>query len=244
MSLFFSTIYKNESSYLMASLLFIFIGIWIGTFNGIRQYLASAVLLYGHRYIYDKKFFRYVLTVFVASCFHITAIPMAALYFILRNRVSIWSIILLAVGTIVISNNYEAVFSFIGLLKDAEFVNLTDYANRSVNVLRILVAAAPAVFCMVFYFRKKLTREQTFYMNAMIIHAAGMIAASDSAYLARIGIYTVTFLPIALPKLIRMKDKGLEALFRGGIVLLYAIYWLFGVIGSASLDHFQWMWQR
>ena len=242
--LFLLTIYQNDSSYLMGSLLFVLVGIWDGTFNGVRQYFAAAILFAGHRFIYERKLWQYLVTVFLATCFHISAVVMVVLFFLLRNRITLRNVILLAVGTALVSANYDTVFSFVGFLKDSDFTELNTYATTTVNILRILVAAAPAILCLIIYWKKELTREQAFYINALIIHGAAMIAASNSAYLARIGIYTSPFLPIAIPKLVRLKNKRVEFLFRVGIILLYAVYWYVGISGSESMRYFRWIWQR
>lgn len=243
-ALFMKTAYKNEKDYCFSTLLFILAGMWTGTFNGVRQFLASAILFAGHRYIYEKKFWKYLFTVFLAASFHISAVVMIVLYFLLRNRITVRNTILLAVGTAIVSANYDAIFSFIGFLKDSDVSTMTEYKTTAVNTLRILVACAPAVTCLIIYYKKELTAEQTFYINSIIIHGAGMIAASNSAYLARIGIYTSPFIIIAIPKLIHMKDKLVERVSRLGITLLYAIYCYIDISVRSSLNHFQWIWER
>lgn len=165
---------------------------------------------------------------------------MAALFFLLRNKVNARNIILLAAGTYIVAANYDAIFSFVGLLKDSD-MTLNAYSARSVNVLRILVACAPAVMALIVdLINKDLTKEQTFYTNALVMHGAAMIAASSSAYLARIGIYTSPYVIIGLPKLLRVKNKYVEMLMRVGVLALYAIYWYQGIFDSATLANFKW----
>lgn len=241
--LFLTTIYRNENSFLMVSLLFMFLP-WDGTFNGVRQYLAAAILFCGHRCIYDKKLWKWLLTVFIATAFHKSAVVMVVLYFLLRNKVSIRNVILLAIGTYIVAVNYDAIFSLIGFLKDTDTTNTTVYANTSVNILRILVSCCPAIVCLVLYSNRELTDEQTFYMNSLIIYGASMVAASGSAYLARIGIYTNSFVVVGLPKLFRTNNKVIERLLRIGIVCLYAIFFYVETSGSKSLSNFQWIWER
>ncbi|MCQ2418702.1 MAG: EpsG family protein [Clostridia bacterium] len=240
--LFLLTIYKNSEGYIFASLLFVLVGTWDGTFNGVRQYLASAILFCGHRAIYDKKIWKWLLTVFLATCVHSTALVMVVLYFLLRNKVNAWHIILLALGTYIVSANYDRIFSLIGLVKTGD--GATSYASRSVNILRILVACAPAVLALVIYFKRELTAEQTFYINALVIHAAAMVAASNSAYLARIGIYTSPFVSVALPKLLRLKNGVLEKILRVGVVFLYFIFWYKDISGNPEMNQFQWVFSR
>ena len=241
--LYLLTIYRNENSYLMVSLLFLFLP-WNGTFNGVRQYLASAVLFCGHRFIYEKKLWKWLLTVFLAACFHISAVVMVVIYFLLRNKVRLRNVLLLAGGTYLISANYDTIFSFIGFLKDSDMTTLDAYATSTVSILRILVSCSPAIACLVLYYKKELSNEQTFYMNSLVIHAAAMVAASNSTYLARIGIYTTPFVVVALPKLFRTDNKVLERILRIGIVVLYAIFFYVEVSNSNALNNFHWIWER
>lgn len=238
--LFLLTAYCNEKSYIMITLLFVLEGVWDGSFNGVRQYLAAAILFSGHRLIYDKKLVKWLLVVFLAMCFHVSAIVMATLFFLLRNKVNVRNILLLAAGTYIVAANYDTIFSFVGLLKDSD-MTLNEYSARSVNILRILAACAPAVMALAVGMKKNdLTKEETFYTNALVIHGAAMIAASNSAYLARIGIYTSPFVCVALPKLLRVQNKYIEMLLRVGVLALYAVYWYIGISGSESLCNFRW----
>lgn len=91
---------------------------------------------------------------------------------------------------------------------------------------------------------KELDEEQTFCINGLIINAAAMIAASNSAYLARIGIYTSPYVIVALPKLLRVENKYVEMLMRVGVLVLYSVYWYIGISGSSSLNTFRWVFAR
>lgn len=242
--LLLGTAYRYEDSYVMVTMLFVLMGIWDGTFNGVRQYLAAAILFAGHRLIYEKKLVKWLIVVFIAGAFHISAVVIALLYFLLRNKVNVRNILLLAIGTYIVAANYDAIFSFVGFLKDTE-MTLNEYSTRSVNVLRILVACAPAVMALAVGMKKNdLTKEETFYTNALVVHGAAMIAASNSAYLARIGIYTGPFVCVALPKLLRVQNKYIEMLMRVGVLVLYSVYWYIGISGSSSLNTFRWVFAR
>ena len=118
------------------------------------------------------------------------------------------------------------------------------YATTSVNVLRVLSNCAPAILAVALYINKDPDPEQTFYINGLIVNAAAMVAASNSTYLARIGIYTTLFIPAGLPKLIRLEDKKKENLLWVVIIVLFAIFWYYEVSNYPSLNHFQWVWQR
>lgn len=234
--------YRYTNNIVFVSLLYIFVGIWHGAFNGVRQFLAAAIIFSGHRYILQKKFWKYLLVVFIAFCVHRSAIVMIVPYFILNNRISVKNILLLAIGTVVVALNYEDIFRIAGLLKDSD-MQLSDatYYSTSVSLFRVLVACAPAVLFIVLYLPENTKGEERFYINALVMNAAAMIAMSNSAYLARLAIYTNMFTPLAIARLLRMKNKTIESIFKGGIVFLYALYWYIEVSSSSSLNNFQWV---
>ena len=234
---------RRSNNYTVILLLYVFCGCWHGTFNGVRQYLAATVIMFGYRYIQEKKFVKYAITVLIAYCFHSSAIIMIVPYFVMRGKINFRNIFLLALGTLLVSSNYEAIFSFIGALKDKD-VSVGTYATTSVNILRVLANCAPAVLAVALYIKKDPTPEQTFYINGLIVNAAAMIAASNSTYLARISIYTTLFIPAGLPKLIRMEDKIMEKVLWVIIIALFAVFWYYEVSTYPSLNHFKWVWER
>lgn len=234
---------RRSSNYSVILMLYVFCGCWHGLFNGVRQYLAATVVIVGHRYILDKKFVKYAICVFIAYLFHKSAIIMIVPYFVMRGKINYRNIILLTIGTLIISANYETIFSLISDAKGRDVV-MNTYSTASVNVLRVLANAAPAILAVALYIKKNPDPEQTFYINGLIVNAAAMIAASNSTYLARISIYTGLFIPAGLPKLIRLEDKKMEKLLWVIIIALFAAFWYYEVSTYPSLNQFKWVWER
>lgn len=237
--------YKNTDSFVFCTLLFVFIGVWHGSFNGVRQYFAAAIIFAGHRLILDKKFWKYLLVVFMAFCFHRSSIIMLIPFFIYRNRITFRNVLLLLIGAYIISANYDTVFSFVGFLKDSEMsMGDTAYSSTTVNIFRVLTFCAPAITVLVLYWKKNPDSEQTFYINALLANAAAMLATSNSAYLARLSIYTNVFTPLALSKLLKFENKIVEVTVKCLVVILYAIFWYIDISGSLALAEFHWIWER
>ncbi len=244
-SLILVTQFRNTYCFVFATLLFVFVGNWHGAFNGVRQFLAAAIVFAGHRLILNKKFWKYALVVFIAFCVHRSAIIMIISYFLYRNRITFRNVALLLIGTYIVARNYDTIFSLVGLLKDSE-MSMDDYAyyGRAVNILRVMVACAPAIVCLILYSSKDISLEESFYINALLVNAAAMLATSNSTYLARLGIYTNIVTPLALSKLLKFKNYSVEMAVKLGVVFFYAIYWYVEVSGSDSLNNFRWIWER
>lgn len=233
----------RTDDYLFCLMLYIFCGCWHGCFNGVRQYLAATVILLGIRYISERNFIKYAITVFLAFLFHKSAIVMIVPYFVMRNKINVRNVLLLIAGTMLIALNYDTIFSLIGALKEKDIV-MDTYATASVNTLRILANAAPAAAALVLNANKELDEEQAFCINGLIINAAAMSAAANSTYLARISIYTTYFIPMCLSQVIRMKNRNFEFAVRFCIIALFGVFWYVEVSTYPSLSPFKWIFYK
>ena len=233
-------IYRYSPMYLVSMLLFLFLGDWAGSFNGVRQYLAAAVLFAGHRLILKRKFVPYLLVVFLASLFHTTALVMIVPYFFYTRKPDLTQFLILAVGAIAIRFSYDAVFSLIGRYKGTVIDMQDEYMTRDINPLRIAVCFIPVILYFLSSDREHMTEEEAFYINALFFNAFAMFAATGSAYLGRIGLYTGAMVNIGYAHMFKMipeeKNHWIVVLTVMGVLLLY---WLYSLRG----EDFQWIFQ-
>lgn len=235
------TLVKSTDSIIISLMLYILAGSWHGSFNGIRQHIAAAILFAGHRFIIERRIGPYLAVVTLAGLFHVSAFAFVLLYLVPRNRLR-GSAILLLLGAAA-----AALYLSDGIIAAIETVTEDDYSGQpyvfnDVNSLRIAVAVAP----MLLYFSSKSTTapSEWFYRNMAIVHAVVMVAASGSTYLARFGIYTTPFLPLFIPQLVNFEDRTLTNLARVAVLLLFFYYWFSAVSPSESLNNFQWVFDR
>lgn len=235
------TIAKYSPAVGFSVLLFVFAGLWHGSFNGLRQYLAAAVILAGHRFAVSRQLFRYALVVLIAGSFHISALAMIGLYFVPRRRLNVLGVsLMLAVGLVAL--NYSDIV--LGLVESVKGEELnTDYVMSAINPLRIAVAVAPAALYGLSAHDSEAEAEW-FYRNMAVVHAGIMVAASWSAYLGRFGIYSAVFIPLVLPRLVNFSNPVATFWVRLGVVVLFAVYWYSDVAPSAALNDFKWIFDR
>ena len=246
-SLMVITILKNSEMYWLSVLLYVFLGDWSGSFNGIRQYLAVAVLFAGHRYIKEKKLFHWLLTVVIATTFHITAIIGVFFYFYPRIKLSVKSIVVSVIAAYIGLNIYDRIFELIGLLKQDELIlegEKATYILNAINPLRIAVAWVPVAFFLVFMKYYDIKQEQfRFYMNMSILNACLMTTAMNSAYLGRVGSYTSAYNALVWPLLLKPIKKESRGIFIFVMLICYMLYWL-TEMSKEDLSVFLWIFQR
>ena len=237
------TIAKYSEDFFVGILLYIFIGAWHGSFNGIRQYLAAAVLFCGHRYIVEKKFWKYMLVVFVASCFHTTALIMIPVYFVMTIQGEWKSIITIIVSSVVLRYSYDFLFALMSELKGNDQSGY-EYMQTDVSFFRILVAFAPVILIMLCTKAYRNREDNVFYFRMTILNAAFMFAMSGSAYLARVGIYTDIFATIAMVKCVKGFPQSNRRILKLLILALYFAFWFYEVSTRETLNNFQWIFER
>ena len=240
--LFVFTIFKRSPTFTVSMLLFLFLGVWHGSFNGIRQYLAAAIIFAGFNYIIERKFFRYLLIILLAFLFHKTALVMIVPYFILNRKPDFKQIILLLVSTLIILGSYDFIFETIGSLKGKEIDVTGDYYSRSVNVFRILVAASPSIMYFAFCRKDNHSKEEIFFVNAILLNTFTAIASMSSAYLARVDIYTNIFVIIGFGYLVHLiEDEKTQKIILIVSLVLYFIYWWYSIYTVNNLRNYHWV---
>lgn len=242
--LFLYTIYQNTDKILLAVLLFVFLGCWHGSFNGIRQYLAAAIIFCGVNYIKQCDFKKYCFLVFCAFLFHSSAILMIFAYFVAHNKICFRNIIMMAIGSLIILASYDRVMELTSFILNAQFSETNEYLTNSVNFLRVIVAIVPSAFFLLMYWRKKWTEEQTCWMNFLILNSIMVFATSNSTYLARMGMYTTPFLALGIPELIKGLKYKNRKIISFVIPMMYAFFWWYAISNSSALNNFRFIWQR
>lgn len=239
------TISKKSSSFFLSILLYIFIGSWHGSFNGVRQFLAASIVLYGHKYIIEKKFVKYLFIIILASSFHISAFIMLLVYFIPRRRLSVKDFVILILISLVSLYSYNYILEFINTYRySGKDITQYAYVMRSVSTLRILVAFVPVIFFGVFTNKSILNSTHFFYINMIIVNALFAITTSNSAYLARFVVYTNIFLVLGYPALLTVNNVRFKLVAKYFILLFYSLYWYYEVSISSSLSNYQWIFER
>lgn len=243
--LFMNTIKKYSYSYVFSVLIFIFVGTWAGSFGAIRQYLAAAVLFAGHRYIYRRKLLRWIIVIIIAMQFHRTAIVMLPVYFIATQKINIRTICILFVSVIAIRFSYDYILDTMSFFKGVDQSDYS-YMQTKVNIFRILVACAPILFYFIIYrrYHKEDNSETEFYNMMLFVNAALLIGTSNSAYLARVAIFTETYAVFALPRMIARESAKDRKIYKIIILGAYFLYFTYQIYSMSSLNNFQWIFSQ
>jgi transmembrane protein EpsG len=239
------TIYTSSSAFALSILLYALIGSWQGSFNGVRQYLACAVIFAAHRFVIERRLAAYVFAIALAALFHLSALAMLSLYLVPRTRLGLVRGLLLLLGAVASLHAYSYFFELVEAIKEPTLsVAESSYAMESVNPLRVLLAFVPVVFFLAFTEKATLSPRDYFYCNMVIVNAAVALAGSGSAYISRFSIYTSIFLVLAIPAMLNMRDRRERALGSLGFIATYSVFWFLETTQTAALANFHWVFDR
>ncbi|WP_425609801.1 EpsG family protein, partial [Vibrio splendidus] len=76
----------DKSGFLAIYLFFTVSIFYFASFNLVRQFTAVAIFLFSVRYIIERRMFKYILMILFSSSFHISALLMLPLYFVMNKN--------------------------------------------------------------------------------------------------------------------------------------------------------------
>lgn len=226
---------RYSENYLLSLFVFVASAVYLSwMMNGLRQFMAVAILLTAIPYLIEKKYFKVCFIVLIATVFHQTAIIMLPILLIVRgkifNKYTMFFIILSIAAMAMFSLNSDL---FETTISSTEYSDGYDYIKEiddGINPIRVLVNAIPVV--LAFFSKAKLKAEDNMFNNiainlSMITLGVSLVAMVTSGiYVGRLIIYTQLYGFAILPKLISITfDKKSKNFVYLALIFLYLIYY-------------------
>ena len=235
-------IYKESRYPCLCIIMYILLGCWHYPFNIVKQGVAASIIFCGLKAIMNRNIKEWITYCLVAAMFHVSAVLMIPIYFLVADRIKIKNIIIIIFGGLSCWLFYDSLFYLIFIIKQGEHLGSmsNQTVTESVNFLRILVNCAPiALFASI---HKKCRNQNNIYLFYLsLINMMLNIASMNSIYLNRICCYTNMFNILFIPDLLmRIKNKFIVFV----ILLLYSIFWGYDIYKTQSLVEFSWIFER
>lgn len=231
--LIFITLYKYTDILELAVFLFITTGCYLVTMNGVRQYLASAILFASFPLIYQKKWKIYFPIVLLCSTIHRSALIFLLLYFVADSpawgKMTKW---ILFIG-IFLFVTYPVTGPILAdLLGETQYGNYKEAllsTGAGANMIRVVVMAVPVVLS---YLGKDYVKGKEKYYNIIVnfsvINLIAILLATRFWIYARFNMYFSLYMIILLTWIIRyMFDEKNTKIVYICCMGLYAIYYFY-----------------
>ena len=210
-------LYIYSAPFELSIFLFFAYGYLGGMMDGMRQYMAAAILLFGTRFLFSLKrgsFFKYAI-------------------FVLRRKAWKMSSYIIVLGSIVVTVAFDAILpSFLNALKETPYEGyanngwFTDGKEGGSSLFRAIVAAAPIVVAYLNRGRmNRLGHIGDILINMAFLNAAIYIVASYNWIFARLAIYLSVYYIILTGWVVTYAVKPQDrAIYTTGTVILFFLF--------------------
>ncbi|MCR6110902.1 EpsG family protein [Bacillus sp. A301a_S52] len=239
LTLIVGVLYKYSRVFELSLYVFIASGMFLVSMNGMRQYLAAAIIFAGTKFLLEGNFFKYAALVLLASTFHQSAIILLPVYFVVRREAWSWSsLAFIFVGTGA-AFGYEY-FSemFFSAISDTQYGGYSEFEEGGANIVRVAVAASPLVLA---YFGRARLRElfpkSDYLVNLALLGTVFMLISTQNWIFARFAIYFELFNLILLSWVIKVFSEKDQTFIYYIIVVLYLGYFVYEYIITLNIDY-------
>ncbi|MEX2461031.1 MAG: EpsG family protein [Paenibacillaceae bacterium] len=230
-------LYQYSRFFELSLYVYITSGLYLVSMNGIRQFLAGAILFAGTKYIMDGSWKKYMLVVFLATTVHQSALILIPIYFIVRREAWTKTTLFLLFLAVVLAIGYNQ-FSgaFFEVIGDSTYGQYKDFQEGGANILRVMVQAAPLLPA---YFGRKKLREllpkSDYIVNLSLLGLVFMIISTQNWIFARFIIYFGLYNLILISWVVPLFAKQYQKLIYYVILVTYFIYFFYESVISLGI---------
>jgi transmembrane protein EpsG len=230
-------LYKYSRLFELSLYVYITSGMYIVSMNGIRQFLAAAILFTATKYLLEGNWKRYSLIILFASTFHQSALIFIPIYYIVRRKA--WTgvtfmLLLMAIIFTVGFNQFSQVLY--SAIEDSHYSEYQNFNEGGANILRVVVYAMPVI--LAYFGREKLRilfPNSDYIVNMSLLAVVFIIIATQNWIFARFTIYFGLYQLILISWIIKsFTDKNQRFIYYA-VLVCYFIYFFYENVISLGI---------
>lgn len=244
-------ILRYSNNPIISYLMFFALGFLAMSFQQLRQIVALSIVLFSYEPIKERKIIRYVLTIIIASLFHMSAVLFLVAYPLAEMKVGLkqWNIMGLSVILCIAGKSIvQQVISFFAAQTQYESYFTGSYAN-TLSISGVIILFAIYVAGLVLGYRViKNDKEIRICLNmsalAVCFMAVAMVLGEFQRLSKGFGAYNLVLIPNVLEY---YKSRGKHTrnsfLYTTFIIIVLVVYFLFFSLSDAKMLPYQFFWQ-
>lgn len=230
-------LYKYSRLFELSIYVYITSGMFLVSMNGIRQYLAAAIIFVATRYLFEGDWKKYSLIIIFASFFHQSAIILIPIYFMVRRKAWTSATLIMLLLAILFTAGYgqfsQVAFSAMEGSHYSEYKNSTE---GGANIIRVIVYVVPVVIA--YLGREKLREifpQSDYIVNMSLLAVVFMIIATQNWIFARFTIYFGLYVLILISWIIKLFASNNQRFIYYAILVCYFIYHFYESVVSLNI---------
>lgn len=170
--------------------------------NFIRQAIAMSIICFAYGFLRDKKFWRFLLLVLIASLFHFTVLYMVPVYFVCLLKVNSRTILFYLFGLLYYFMLSEGLLNFVLSGFHSEYFG-SDFIKQGLHpvyaVFPLLLTLGTVI---VSYFIREKPRNLEVLIHLTLMMGFWQVVMTKHSLFERFSYYTMIFTVLAVPELI------------------------------------------
>lgn len=227
--------YKYSCNFFMSVYLFIASTSFTWMMNGIRQFISVCLILYFFDCIIERKFWKFIVVLIIATLIHQTAILWLPIYFVVSFEpwsLKIWSCIAATILLVFCVNQFTDLINDTDTVIAGYSVSYIMNYDDGVNFTRVVIAAVPTVIAFVGKRKTKTINDKliniciNLSVVSVCVYLLGVV--TSGIMIGRIPIYFTLLNFVLLPWLIDNvfvgRTKSVVKFLCYGFYFVYFIY--------------------
>ncbi|MGO4496776.1 EpsG family protein [Paenibacillus sp. 2RAB27] len=227
--LVFITLYNYSRLFELSLYIYITSGMFLMSMNGIRQFLAAAIVFSATKYLFSGDWKKYILIILLAAQFHQSALILIPIYFIVRRKAWTWvttSLLFVAILIVIGFNQFSsALFS---VLENSQYSEYQNFSEGGTNILRVAVSAVPILFAYLGRHKlRSLFPQSDYVVNMCLLAFVFMVISTQNWIFARFTFYFGLYIPLLLSWIVHLFAVREQKLIYYLIIVFYFIYYFY-----------------
>lgn len=224
-----SVLYKYSKLFELSLYVYITSGMFLVSMNGIRQFLAAAIIFAAFKYLIDGSWKKYILVVLFSATLHQSALILIPIYFIVRRKAWTLTTYLMLFFAILLTLGYNQFSGIIfSALEGTNYENYKDFSGGGANIIRVIVYAVPIILA---YFGRVKLREifpnSDYIVNMSLLGLVFMIISTQNWIYARFSLYFGLYPLILISWVVLLFNNRYQKLVYYAILICYFIYYYY-----------------
>lgn len=234
----------TSDNVLLSLLLFYATGTYFDSLNGIRQYLAAAILFWAFQFIIRRELKNYVIAVCCAALFHYSALIMFPFYFVCSFRFTLKrAVAVIASAWFGGTAAYRLVSYVLQFTRYRFYLTSIEYEimPTEASTLYTVLLTALAFVLVLRYRRLKLSPKNELMLNVQVLTVCTALLSWTVPLMWRVQYYFLPLEMLVVPNLLKLiPSRFLRNAVASAVVAMYAAIVLYGMLENNWFDCIPW----
>ena len=233
--------YRYSRNITLSFLLHLTIGLFSFTMSGIRQSLAISFTLFALHYALKRKLLLYLIFIFIAINFHLSAIIFLPVYLLLKLNFKSYKPILISFLFLVVLILFnQKVFSFATYFAPEKYIDfyLLSEDQTQLNILPVIFMLMLPLSILFFWFWQKksfhsITEENLLFFKLSVFAAIFAVLALNVSALYRMSLYFTTYTVVLISNVLSdFSIKSNSDVFKVIVIIICIAYFIISTTGG------------